>query len=118
MPTDRDPWLIVRARQLRHNQTNAEELLWHRLRARRLAGFKFRRQHPIGPYVVDFVCLEARLVIEVDGPTHNKPARDQRRDRDLARRGFETLRFWNSDVYENVEGVIETILHRLRTPPP
>jgi very-short-patch-repair endonuclease len=113
MPTDRDPWLIVRARQLRHNQTNAEEILWHRLRARRLAGFKFRRQHPIGKYLVDFVCLEARLVIEVDGPTHDNPARDERRDCDLARLGYRTMRVWNGAVYENLDGVVETILHRL-----
>ena len=118
MPTRRDPWLIVRARQLRHNQTNAETVLWHRLRARRLAGYRFRRQHPIGPYVVDFVCLEGRLVIEVDGPTHEDRMRDQRRDRDLASRGYSTLRFWNNDVYENIDGVIEMILNSLVPPSP
>ena len=118
MPVDRDPWLIVRARQLRHHQTNAETLLWYKLRARRLAGFKFRRQHPIGPYVVDFVCLEANLVIEVDGPTHQDPSRDERRDQDLAQRCFSTLRVWNNDVYENLDGAIQTILRRLLPPSP
>ncbi len=87
--------------------------MWHQVRARRLAGFRFRRQHPIGPYVVDFVCLEAHLVIEVDGPTHENPSRDQQRDQNLASRGYATLRFWNEDVYDNLEGVIETILDTL-----
>ena len=118
MPVDRDPWLIVRARQLRSKQTNAETLLWHKLRARRLAGYRFRRQHPIGPYVVDFVCLDASLVVEVDGATHEDPARDERRDRDLATRGFRTIRVWNSDVYENLDGVIDMILNRLLPPSP
>jgi very-short-patch-repair endonuclease len=118
MATHRDPWLIVRAKQLRHHQTNAETVLWHRLRAGRLAGYRFRRQHPIGPYVVDFVCLEAKLVIEVDGPTHDDRQRDQRRDRDLASRGYSTLRFWNNDLYENIDGVIEMILNQLVPPSP
>ena len=118
MSTNRDPWLIVRARQLRSKQTNAETLLWHRLRARRLAGYRFRRQNPIGPYVVDFVCLEKKLVVEVDGATHEDPAWDARRDRDLASRGFRTVRVWNSDVYENMEGVVEMILNGLLPPSP
>ena len=118
MPVDRDPWLIVRARQLRHQQTDAETRLWYKLRDRRLAGFKFRRQHPIGPFVVDFVCLEAKLVVEVDGPTHQNPARDERRDQDLAERGFRTVRVWNNDLYENLDGVTETILNSLLPPSP
>jgi very-short-patch-repair endonuclease len=83
-----------------------------------LAGYRFRRQHPIGRYVVDFVCLEAKLVIEVDGPTHEDRQRDERRDRDLASRGYSTLRFWNTDLYENIDGVIELILNQLVPPSP
>jgi very-short-patch-repair endonuclease len=118
MAVDRDPWLIVRARQLRDKQTSAETLLWQRLRARRLAGFKFRRQHPIGPYVADFVCLAEKLVIEVDGATHQDPQKDERRDLDLAARGYRTLRVWNNDVPTNMSGVIEMIFNRLDPPSP
>ena len=118
MPVDRDPWLIVRARQLRSSQTSAETLLWHKLRASRLAGHRFRRQHPVGPFIVDFVCLAANLIVEVDGPTHEDQSRDERRDRDLAKRGFSTIRVWNNDVYENLDGVLEMILNELRPPSP
>jgi very-short-patch-repair endonuclease len=92
MPVDRDPWLIVRARQLRANQTSAETVLWQKLRAGRLAGYRFRRQHPIGPYIVDFACLAARLIVEVDSPTHENASIDKKRDRKLAERGFQTIR--------------------------
>jgi very-short-patch-repair endonuclease len=118
MPVDRDPWLIVRARQLRSNQTSAETVLWHKLRASRLAGHRFRRKHPIGPFIVDFVCLAASLIVEVDGPTHGDPSRDERRDRDLAKRGFRTIRVWNNDVHENIDGVLELILNELPPPSP
>ena len=118
MPTDRDLWLIVRARQLRRGQTDAEGVLWRQLRARRLAGYRFRRQHPIGPYVVDFVCLEAKLVIEVDGASHEDQTRDERRDRDLALRGYRSIRVWNNDVYESLDGVVDLILDSLIPPSP
>ena len=118
MATHRDPWLTVRARQLRRHQTNAEAVLWHRVRAGRLAGYRFRRQHPIGRYVVDFVCLEAKLVIEVDGATHQDRSRDERRDRDLASRGYRTVRVWNTDVYEHTDEVIDLILNQLLPPSP
>jgi very-short-patch-repair endonuclease len=97
------------ARQLRKHSTNAERKLWRCLRARSLAGIKFVRQQPIGPYVVDFVCRERRLVIEVDGGQHADNKRDAIRDQWLAERRYRVLRFWNNEVLENIEGVWDTI---------
>ncbi|MET0528695.1 endonuclease domain-containing protein [Microvirga sp. P5_D2] len=107
---------IQRARQLRESQTNAEALLWRALRNRRLARWKFRRQHPVGRFVVDLVCLDAKLVIEVDGATHSTAdeiARDTMRTHELETCGYHVLRLQNADVYENIEGVLETILAEL-----
>ncbi|MFS8035902.1 endonuclease domain-containing protein [Xanthobacter sp. AM11] len=104
--------LRVRARSLRGTQTDAEQRLWTELRGHRLTGMSFRRQHPLGPYVVDFICLPARLVIEVDGGQHYTPeglARDRRRECFLADRGLTVLRFSNLDVLNNMSGVLETI---------
>ena len=101
------------ARRLRRDMTDAERLLWRTLRMRHLGGFKFRRQHPVGPYVVDFACLAARLVIEVDGGQHAGLASDVGRDAYLCRSGYRVLRFWNNDVLANIEGVCDVILHRL-----
>ncbi|MDP1536030.1 MAG: endonuclease domain-containing protein [Burkholderiales bacterium] len=114
---------VTRSRKLRSTLTNAEQLLWHHLRQKQIAGTKFRRQHPVGRYVVDFACLSARLAIEVDGGQHAENAmRDRRRDAFLESRGFHVLRFWNNDVLGNIEGVVETIcaaaLKRLRLKPP
>ncbi len=104
-------------RHLRSNPTDAERHLWYRLRLRQLAGFKFRRQRPIGPYVCDFVCLEASLVIELDGSQHvMQAAYDEARDRFLRERGYRVLRFWNHDVLARTESVIETIFEALRRP--
>jgi very-short-patch-repair endonuclease len=103
-----------RARRLRQDSTKAERKLWYRLRARSLAGFKFVRQEPIGPYVVDFVCREERLIIEVDGGQHAESTRDTQRDRWLRMRRFRVLRFWNNDVIGNIEGVLETIMSALQ----
>jgi adenine-specific DNA-methyltransferase len=98
------------SRQLRRRSTDVERLLWRRLRDRQLAGAKFRRQHPIGPYIVDFLCLEQRLVIELDGGQHARRSRqDARRDQWLESRGYRILRFWNSDAMRNVEGVLHRI---------
>ena len=91
----------VRARALREGQTDAEALLWSRLRDRQLSDLKFRRQRPIGPYFADFACLEIGLVIELDGGEHTDGASvdyDQKRSSDMATLGFQTLRFWNNDV--------------------
>ena len=104
----------VRAvRRLRGQSTDSETKLWFALRDRRLAGFKFVRQAPIGPYVVDFLCREKKLVIEVDGGQHAESARDRVRDEYLRGDGFHVLRFWNSDVITNSDGVLITILREL-----
>jgi very-short-patch-repair endonuclease len=87
--------------------------LWYRLRARSLAGFKFVRQEPIGPYIVDFVCREKRLVIELDGGQHAGNNRDLLRDRWFQTRRFRVLRFWNNDVLGNIDGVVTTIANAL-----
>ena len=89
-------------------RTDAERLLWSRLRGRRL-GWKFRFQHSLGPYVADFVCLERRLIIEADGGQHN-PQADRARTAYLRNRGFRILRFWNHDILRNIDGVVETTL--------
>jgi very-short-patch-repair endonuclease len=90
----------------------AEQLVWRKLRAHRMDGRKFRRQHPIGQYIVDFVCLDARLVIEIDGETHgydSRQALDAQRSAFLEKQGFRVLRFWNDHVYTNLDGVTEVI---------
>ncbi|MEW5972259.1 MAG: ATP-dependent RNA helicase HrpA [Pseudomonadota bacterium] len=107
------------ARSLRHNQTEAEQKLWQQLRAHRFEGAKFRRQHPLGPYVVDFVCLEKHLVIELDGGQHSEAeAYDRQRDAWLEGQGFRVLRFWNNEVMQNLEGVLEAIRLALQSPSP
>ena len=100
------------ARKLRRNMTDAERILWKYLRAKRFKSCKFRRQHPIGPYIADFVCIERKLVIEVDGGQHAiYVEEDQARDAWLKEKGFRVLRFWNNDVLANIEGVLETLLN-------
>jgi very-short-patch-repair endonuclease len=106
------------SRRLRRNSTDAESRLWHRLRSRGIEGFKFVRQEPIGAFVVDFVCREKRLVIEVDGGQHASDPRDAERDRWLIERRYRVLRFWNNDVHGNIEGVLETIADELNKPTP
>ena len=102
--------LIPFARQLRSNATEAEKLLWKHLRAKRFEGFKFKRQKPIGRYIVDFVCLEKRLVIEVDGGQHMDDAtRDVNRSEWIEQQGYRVMRFWNNDVLSNIEGVLFTV---------
>jgi very-short-patch-repair endonuclease len=100
-------------RRLRRQATDAETRLWFELRDRQLRGFKFVRQEAIGPYIVDFVCRERRLIIEVDGGQHAENARDRVRDDALAVAGYQVLRFWNSDVLSNTDGVLCAILARL-----
>jgi len=98
------------AKQLRRNATDAENLLWHKLRNRQMNGHKFRRQQPLGTYIVDFVCHELRLVVELDGGQHAVDTeRDQTRDAHLRAQGYTVLRFWNNEVFENFEGVLTTI---------
>lgn len=102
-----------RARALRLNQTDAEQRLWKLLRAKRLEGWKFRRQLPIGRYIVDFACPSARLIVEADGGQHNASARDAVRDRWLASEGWRVIRFWNNDILTNEEGVLSAVLASL-----
>jgi very-short-patch-repair endonuclease len=97
------------ARRLRVNQTDAETVLWNRIRNRQLDGHKFARQVPIGGYICDFVCREKQLVIEVDGGQHNESTADAIRDRRLNEEGYRVIRFWNNDVLGNIEGVLLTI---------
>jgi len=85
-------------------------LLWSKLRARQIEGCKFRRQAPIGKYIVDFVCHEKRLIVELDGGQHAENCEtDRQRDKWLGEQGYKVLRFWNNDVLTNIEGVLETI---------
>jgi len=99
----------ARARNLRLNSTKAEARLWYRLRSRALNGHKFVRQEPIGPYIVDFVCREQRLVIEVDGGQHATDKRDAVRDQWLADHRYRVMRFWNNEILGNIDGVLEII---------
>jgi very-short-patch-repair endonuclease len=105
-----------RARDLRRSATNAERILWQRLKNRGLASFKFVRQAPVGPYIADFLYREAKLVVEIDGATHSTAeeiASDAFRTRFLEEQGFGVIRFTNQAVFESVDGVLETILARL-----
>ena len=112
--TYRDPQLTANGRQLRQNMTPAERTLWQRLRGKRLGGYKFRRQQPFGGYVLDFICLEAKLVIEIDGGQHaEQVAYDEARTRDLEVAGFTVLRFWNNEVLQQTEVVLAAIWQRL-----
>ncbi|HYD68632.1 endonuclease domain-containing protein [Azospirillum sp.] len=104
-----------RARQLRQSATNSERLLWGALRDRRLNGLKFRRQQQIGRYVVDFVCHERRLIIEVDGGQHSV-AGDAERTAFLQAQGYRVLRFWNPEVLTTMPVVLETILAAAKDP--
>ncbi|MGB5986276.1 MAG: DUF559 domain-containing protein [Desulfobacterales bacterium] len=98
------------AKQLRKRATFAENLLWSRLRSKQIEGIKFRRQQPLGNFIVDFVSLEAKVVIELDGGQHAETrSQDAARDRWLKSKGFTVLRFWNNEVLENLEGVLEVV---------
>ena len=97
-------------RRLRNAPTQAEHLLWQRLRGRQIEGCKFRRQHPPDDFILDFVCLERRVVVELDGSQHADASDyDTARTRKLDKDGFELLRFWNNEVFQNLDGVLEAI---------
>ena len=102
-----------KARRLRQSSTHSERRMWSALRDRRLSRYKFRRQHPIGHYIVDFACTEYRLVIELDGSQHADDPADIRRTAWLESQGWRVIRFWNNDVLANTSGVTETILRAL-----
>ncbi|WOB25421.1 MULTISPECIES: DUF559 domain-containing protein [Xanthomonas] len=101
------------AKTLRRQMTAAERLLWYRLRDRRLLGFKFRRQCPVGPYIADFACLDWALIVELDGSQHLNACSDAIRDAFLQREGFQLLRFWNNAVLARTDAVCDAIAQRL-----
>lgn len=107
-----DPEKKLFARYLRRNSTNVEKLLWLKLRNRQFLGIKFRRQQSIEGFIVDFVSLEKKLIIEIDGGQHNQRKnilKDQKRTRVLENNGFTVLRFWNNEVLQNLDGVLEAL---------
>ena len=111
--TKRRPGKTTQARRLRHNETEEEYHLWSDLRARRLNGFKFARQVPLGPYIVDFLWREEKLVIEIDGFQHAESFHDARRTLWLNAQGYGVLRFWNPEISRQRQAVLETILSAL-----
>ena len=99
-----------KAKELRQNRTDAEKRLWERLRRKRIDGFWFRQQVPLGRYIADFVCFDEKLIVELDGGQHaEQAAYDADRTEWLDSQGFRVLRFWNNEVFENIEGVEEVI---------
>jgi very-short-patch-repair endonuclease len=106
------------ARRLRKQMTDAERSLWHLLRRKQIDSHRFRKQVPIGRYIVDFACLDARLVIELDGGQHTDATdADRQRDDWLRSQGFRVLRFWNNDVLKNQDGVMQVVLEALEAKP-
>jgi len=105
------------AKRLRRDLTDAERKLWLGLRNRRFTGFKFRRQHPIGEFIADFACIEYKLIVEADGGQHAESVYDQNRTSWLESKGWRILRFWNNDILENTNGVLEAICEFLQSEP-
>ncbi len=106
--------LVANARALRSDATDAERLLWRFVRNRHLSGYRFRRQVPLGPYVADLVCLRARLIVELDGSQHDESLIDDlERTQYFARLGYRVIRFWNNEVLQQTEAVLESILEAL-----
>jgi very-short-patch-repair endonuclease len=107
---------VVRAKELRIRETEAEKILWSKLRNKRFLGIKFRRQQPLGKFIVDFVSLENKLVIEIDGGQHNQEEQlenDMKRRNWLEKDGFRVIRFWNNEVLLNIDGVLEKIMETI-----
>ncbi len=111
----RDRRLLAFAREMRSDQTSAEDWLWYHLRAGRM-GVKFRRQEPIGPFIVDFVCLARKLVVEVDGDSHDDRRRDAQRDQWFLDRGWFVLRFWDDYVLKQTDDTVDLIALALEHP--
>ncbi len=112
---------ILRAKRLRKDQTDAEQALWTCLRNRQISGCKFRRQQPIGSYIVDFVSFEKKIIIELDGGQHGDEVaikKDQIRDAWLKNQGFSVLRFWDHDIFASRKGILESIRLKLMSPSP
>lgn len=111
--------LRTRARAMRHEPTDAEKKFWWAVRDRRLGGYKFKRQLPLGRYIADFACIEEKLIVELDGSQHaERRAYDCERDAFLVALGFRVARFWNNEMLENPDGIAETVLHLLRSGEP
>ena len=109
-----DPHLMHNGRNLRKNMTPAEQRLWKHLRGKRLGGYRFRRQQPLGQYILDFVCVDAKLVIEIDSGQHaEQTAYDETRTRYLQNLGFTVIPFWNNEVLQQTDAVLTAILHKL-----
>ncbi len=107
-----------RSRDLRINATDAEKKVWQQLRLRNLSGYKFRRQHPIGNYIVDFVCLERKLIVELDGGQHQDSLEyDSKRSERLEGKGYRVIRFWDNEALQDTDAVIKAIFENLATPP-
>ena len=106
-----------RPRRLRRDATDAERLFWSHVRDRKVEGAKFRRQWPIGKFVADFCCVEEMLVVEIDGGQHVESKQDDERTKILKGKGYRVIRFWNNEVLENIEGVIETLKAELAADP-
>ena len=107
--------MLQKARNLRKNQTDAEKLLWKHLRSRQLDGYKFRRQCPIGRYIVDFVCKSNMLIVEIDGGQHAElTAKDEARTDFLNKEGYKVVRFWNNDVFSDTDAVLQSIHEELK----
>lgn len=113
--------IVAKARKLRRNSTDVERRLWHRIRDKQIDEFRFRRQRPIGRYIVDFICLEAKLIVELDGGQHaTSDEYDKSRTAFLESLGYRVVRFWNNEVTENMDGVLQRLhenLLRSRTNP-
>jgi very-short-patch-repair endonuclease len=111
--------ITANARSLRSNMTDVERILWRAIRGRQLHGYRFRRQHPIGPYIADFACIEKKCVIELDGGQHqNQTDYDENRTIFLQGQGWQVLRFWNNDVLNQLDGVLSTVVAAFGTLPP
>ena len=117
MTTLKTRFAAGRAKSLRSTLTDSERKLWSRLRNRQFLGHEFVRQLPVGPYIADFACREADLIVELDGGQHADSSHDLRRDAVLAEHGYEVMRFWNTEVLTNLEGVLHVIATRLGKAP-
>src|SRR5437868_2457260 len=116
-----DPVYTTFARKLRKDQTDVEKNLWYKLRNRQIENIKFRRQYTIGPYIVDFVSTEKKIIIEIDGGQHNEETtrkKDEARTRYLEKNGYRVIRFWDNEVLENLDEVLEAIYRATSYPHP
>lgn len=115
----RNAKLQDRARELRNQSTDAERHLWQHLRGKQIAGYRFRRQVPIAGFIADFACLEAKVIVELDGGQHaHNVGYDEQRDRSIEAQGFRVLRFWDNQVFLETQAVLEQIMRALESPAP